>query len=98
MILPSSLATSRRSIRGIVIDSSKIKMGRIAARRIVAMMADEHAVRDWAVVNHVRHTIGTILPALKYQPAIAIFVATTLPFPTCVRCSGGYTCPKSVLE
>lgn len=71
---------------GIVVGlGSQPQMGRITARRVVAVVTDAEAVGDWPVGNGPSDAVGATATYPEMDAAISGRVPTGRPLPTCVR-------------
>lgn len=61
------------------------QMRRIAARRVVAGVADNEAIRDGADAKSMGYAMGFVYFPAESEKAISLVVATTTPFPAPLR-------------
>lgn len=91
--LASGSPVTEIPIRDIIRLRSRQQMFRPDARRVVAAMANNFSLRDWAVMQFVTNTMRVNLSPILPQKAIAVFIQTALPSP--VLRSFSYRCPES---
>jgi len=73
---------------------SKEEMRRVAARRVVAMMADEEAARDGAITERPRNSGGDVSAPIPRESTVANTEARTLPRPTLMLGALANTSPE----
>lgn len=92
----SYVAVFLHHIHRVVEWSSKKKVCRIRTDRIVASVADDHALGDRAKVNHVRHARCCLPFSIPMRSAISLLANWPLPSPTFIVAALFHACPKSV--
>lgn len=84
MTAPKSRALTRSifspHIIKIIFAGSNEKVRRIAARRIIAAVADQHSGRDRSYHQFISETVGANALPIKFEPSIAHFVSVAAIF------------------
>jgi hypothetical protein len=96
---PISRSTLGRSVVVIIGLGSKKQMGGIAARRVIAVVADEQPVRDGAVVDFPRNAMGekwSSVVSTRCNLAVAVGGETSRPTPAFPFISALDFLPKAI--
>lgn len=85
LLFALGLATSAKFISHIIGDRSEFQVVRVYARRIVTFVTNNHAIRNWAFVDHIGDAVSevqtTVMPNLT-MPRVSL---CSVPNPTRIR-------------
>ena len=79
--LYSSTTTFNKRILNIPLVASNKQVRWVHAGWVIAMVADQHTIRDWSVCNEVGYPGCCIQPTLDSQQPIPVIVSGASPYP-----------------
>jgi hypothetical protein len=82
----------------VVLMRAKLKVSRVAARRVIALMPDVQAVRYLAIRQHERDSVCGPSPAAKTKRAVPALTACASPFPALIRACNPDLLPESIFR
>lgn len=80
----------------VLFGASGKQMGNVAAKRLVASMADKHPLGDRAVSQNIRKSMGSDVPSYCAEIAVPVSELGSCPQPTIVGAGSSYILPKAL--